>query len=231
MTKFGITMSGSARTAILVFGMMSAVASAADLSRYREFQLGSNLAVVAKQTGASPSLAEALHHRPALIQELKWRPQTLGWSPITDPAQEVVFTFCHGELFRIVVNYDRRQTEGLTTADMVEALSTAYGTAATLSAPDKALRGRYGDEEEVLARWQDPLYRFDLISSSYGPTFKLVGVLRTLEETAQTAILEAKRLDDQEAPQRDAARIASEKDAARAKLEKARLVNKPKFRP
>ena len=48
---------------------------------------------------------------------------------------------------------------------------------------------------------------------------------------AQAATLEAKRLDDQEAPQREAARLASEEVAAKTKLEKARLVNKPKFRP
>ena len=54
------------------------------------------------------------------------------------------------------------------------------------------------------------------------------------EETggpAQAATLQAKRLDDQEAPQRDAARLAREEDAAKTKLEKAKLVNKPKFRP
>ena len=43
--------------------------------------------------------------------------------------------------------------------------------------------------------------------------------------------MEAKRLDEQEAPQREAVRVASEEEAARAKLDKARLVNKPKFRP
>ena len=47
----------------------------------------------------------------------------------------------------------------------------------------------------------------------------------------QAAILEAKRLDDQEAPQRDAERVAREEEAERVKLDKARLVNKPKFRP
>jgi hypothetical protein len=97
--------------------------------------------------------------------------------------------------------------------------------------PANAVQGRYDDQEEIVARWQDPQYRFDLIRSSYGPAFRLIGVLKRLEAPVQTAILEAKRLDDQEAPQRDAARMASEEDAARAKLEKARLVNKPKFRP
>jgi hypothetical protein len=56
-------------------------------------------------------------------------------------------------------------------------------------------------------------------------------VQKALEARAQAATLEAKRLDDREAPQRDAARIADEQEAAKAKLEKARLVNKPKFRP
>ena len=53
--------------------------------------------------------------------------------------------------------------------------------------------------------------------------------LKRLEAPAQAATLEAKRLDDQKAPQRDAARLASEEEATKTKLEKARLVNKPKF--
>jgi hypothetical protein len=56
-------------------------------------------------------------------------------------------------------------------------------------------------------------------------------VLRKLQGPVQAAIAEAKRLDDQEAPQREAARITAEAAAAAAKLEKARLTNKPKFRP
>jgi len=52
-----------------------------------------------------------------------------------------------------------------------------------------------------------------------------------LDSPAQAATLEAKRLDDQEEPQRNAARLASEQEAAKDKLEKARLLNKPRFRP
>ena len=133
--------------------------------------------------------------------------------------------------FRSSSTMTATQTEGLTADDLVEAISATYGIAAKPTAPAKATQGRYGDEEEVLAQWQDSQYRFDLIRSSYGPSFRLVGVLKRLEAPAQAAIREAKRLDDQEAPQRDAARRASEEEAARAKLEKARLVNKPKFRP
>jgi hypothetical protein len=59
----------------------------------------------------------------------------------------------------------------------------------------------------------------------------MIGVLKKLQVLAQAATAEAKRLDDQEAPQRNAARAADEKEAERAKLEERRLVNKPKFRP
>jgi hypothetical protein len=69
-----------------------------------------------------------------------------------------------------------------------------------------------------------------LIRFSYGPTFKLVGVLKRLEAPVQAAIIEAARLDDKEAPQREADRLVKESETERMKLEKARLLNKPKFR-
>jgi len=114
---------------------------------------------------------------------------------------------------------------------MVEAMSATYGSAAKLMALAPTTPGRSGDPEEVLAQWQDSQYRFDLMRSSYGPTYQLVGVLKKLEAPAQAAAVEASRLDTQEAPERDAARAASEAQEAQAKLDKARLVNKPKFRP
>jgi len=231
MTRFRGTASRSVLTSFLLLGMTSGVVLAEDLSKYRDFQLGTDLATVAKQTGASPSQIKVVDRRPALIQELAWRPQSLGSSPRTESVQQVVFTFYDGELFRIAVNYDRYETEGLTGDDIVGAISATYGMAAKLPALANPALGPYSNQEEVLARWQDAQYRFDLVRSSYGPSFSLIGVMKRLEAPAQAAILEAQRLDDQEAPQRDAAQIASEEEAAKAKLEKARLVNKPKFRP
>jgi hypothetical protein len=231
MTNLQRTASRSTLTTFLIFGVISAATLALDLSKYRNFELGTDLSTVAKQAGANPSQAKVIHRRPALIQELEWRPQPLGSSSQTEPAKEVVFSFYDGKLFRIVVDYDRYETEGLTADDFVDAISATYGPAAKPTAPVKVAPGSYGDQEEILAQWQDSQYRFDLIRSSYGPTFRLVGVIKRLEAPAQAATLEAKRLDDHEAPQRDAARIASEEQAAKTKLEKARLVNKPKFRP
>jgi hypothetical protein len=48
---------------------------AQDLSRYRQFQLGMNLLAVAKQADLQLSEARVIHQRPAVIQELEWRPQ------------------------------------------------------------------------------------------------------------------------------------------------------------
>jgi hypothetical protein len=223
--------SKTALTSLLVFATMSATTLAGDLSRYRNFQLGTSLSEVAKQTGRSPSEAKAVHRRPALIQELEWRPQPLGSLSQREPAQEVIFSFYEGELFRIAVNYDQYEIEGLTADDIVEAVSATYGTASKPPVPAKTTQESYGEQEEILARWQDPLYRFELIRSSYGPGFKLVGVLKRLEAPAQAAILEATRLDIQDAPQRDAERMAAEEETERARLVKSRLLNKPRFRP
>ena len=231
MTRFPMTLLRSASLSVLVFGGMSGATLAGDLSKYRSFELGTDLSTVAKQAGANSSQAKVVSSRPALIQELEWRPQSLGASSQTEPVNGVVFSFYDGKLFRIVVDYDRYETEGLAADDFVEALSALYGPATKLTAAAKVEPETYGDPKEVLAQWEDSQYRFELFRSSYGRTFRLVGVMKALEAPAQAAALEAKRLDDQEAPQRNAARIAGEEEAAKAKAEKARLVNKPKFRP
>jgi hypothetical protein len=229
--KLGVTRSRSAFAAFLVFGATSAVATAADLSKYRNFEFGTDLPAVARQVGASPSEAKVIQSRPALIQELEWHPQPLGPSSQTESAKDVVLGFYDGELYRIVIDYDRYETAGLTPDDIVEAISRTFGAPAKPVALPKSSQAPSGEQEEVLARWQDPKYSFDLFRSSYMPSFTLVGVLKRLEGPAQASILEAKRLDDQEAPQRDAARLASQEEAAKNELDKARLVNKQKFRP
>jgi hypothetical protein len=231
MTKFSRTAPGSALAAFLVSGVLSAATLAGDLSKYHHFQLGTDLSTVAKQAGEDPSQAKVIYSRPALIQELEWHPPSFGPSSQTRSVKNVVLSFYDGKLYRVVVNYDRYETEGMTADDLVEAVSATYGHGTKPAAPVNVVPDIYGDQEEVLAQWQDSQYRFDLVRSSYGPTFKLVGVMKSLEAPVQAATVEAKRLDDQEAPQRDAARLASENNAANVKLEKARLVNKPKFQP
>lgn len=216
---------------LLALGMTHVPVSAGDLSKYRTFQFGSNLTAISKQSGVSLAQVKVLYTRPALIQELAWRPQPANSPSRTEPAQEVVFNFYNGELFHIVVNYDRYETEGLTTEDIVGSISSSFGMASQSVAEAKTGQSRYSDQEEILAQWADSQYSFELLRSPFGPTYKLIGSLKRLESAAQTAIAESGRLDNKEAPQREADRTAREDEAERAKLEKARLVNKPKFRP
>jgi hypothetical protein len=231
MPTFNETLSRSALISFLVLGAMPAATFAGDLSKYRDFQLGTGLSTVAKQAGTDPTQVKVIQRRPALIQAIEWHPQSLGSSPGTEPAKEMVLSFYDGELFRIVISYDRYATEGLTADDMAESISAMYGIAVKPTAPSMAATGRFGDQEEILAQWQDSQYRFDLIRSSYGPSFKLVGVLKRLEALAQASIIEAARLDDKEAPLREAERTAREDEKERVKLVNARQLNKPRFRP
>ena len=231
MTQFRPSIPTVVVTSFLLLGGLSAATLPPDLSKYRTFRLGTSLPTVKKQAGVNSSEVKIIHRRPVLIQELEWRPGVLGSGAQTEPAKEVVFRFYEGALFMIMVTYDRYDTEGLTAEDLIEAISRTYGLAGKPTAAAQTAQARFGDVEQIVAEWQDPHYRFELIRSSYGPSFKLVGFLKKLEAPAQAAMLEAKRLDEQEAPQREAVRRASEEEAARVKLEKARLVNKPKFRP
>jgi hypothetical protein len=230
LSKFGSMVSRSA-VALFLFTVVSATSLAEDLSKYRDFQFGTDLPTVAKRIGASPSQAKLIHSRPALVQDLEWRPQSLGSSPKAESAQQVVFSFYGGSLFRISVKYDRYATEGLTTEDFVEAISAVFGGPAKIPPAVKPAKESYGDQEEVVARWEDPQYRFELLRGSYGPTYTLVGSLKSLELSVQAANVEAKRLDDLEAPEREAARAAKEQDAKAATLERARTANKAKFHP
>jgi hypothetical protein len=227
MSKTFVNLPGLAIAAVLVV----VPAAGADLSKYRTFSFGSDLPAVAAQIGATASQAKPIHTRPALIQELEWRPQPLGPSTRKDSATDVVFGFLAGALYRIEVRYDRYEIEGLTPDDVVEGVSAVYGPATRPAAVSGASRDSYDYRDEVMAQWEDPLYRFDLIRSPSAGSYRLVGVLKTAEALATAATLEAKRLDDLEAPQREAARVAGDKSAAAALLEKARLANKPRFKP
>ena len=96
---------------------------AADFARSRPDLFGTDLPTIAKQVSVNPDQAKAIQLRPALIQELAWRPQPLGPSSQTESANEVVFSFFNGELFRVAIAYDRYETEGMTADDFVGAIS------------------------------------------------------------------------------------------------------------
>ena len=206
---------------------------APDLSRSREFQFGMNLLAVAQQADVKPIEVRTVHQRPALIQELEWRPQrSLSAASEADTVKEVLFSFCNGELFRVMVNYDQYKTEGLTDVDMVEAVSARYGIATRPTAKIVLFSSFhvYNDSEKVIARWEDSQYSVNLFRSSYQPTFGLLVFSKRLDARAVTAIAEAMRLDDQEAPQREIQRQKKQEEENRAAQEKARPANRANFR-
>jgi hypothetical protein len=216
---------------VLWVGFSAPLMRAQDLSSYRPFQFGADLLSVAKQTGMTPSDVKTIHQRPALIQELEWPLQhALGSSPLPpDPVKELFFSFYNGKLFRIVVNYDRHQTEGLTDEDMIGAISEKYGTATRPAAKKITFSSSevYNDSEKVIANWEDAQYSFNLFRSSYEPTFGMVAFSKPLDALARAAVVKAIRLDEQEAPQR----LKAQAQESRVALEKVRLLNKPTFRP
>ncbi len=222
----------------LVISILGAMLSAApgiyaqDLSRYREFQFGMNLLAVAKQADMKLSQARTIHQRPALIQELNWQSVLSLTSSQADPVRTILFSFYNDELFRIVINYDQYRTKGLTDEDMVEAISAQYGTATNPAAEITFSSPRvYNDSEKVIARWEDSQYSVNLFRSSYQPTFGVLVFSKRLDPLAQAAIVEAIRLDEQEAPQREADRQKKQAEEDHATQEKARQVSKVAFRP
>jgi len=206
---------------------------ARDLSRYRNFQFGETLPALAKQAGLQLSDVKLIHARPAVMQELEW-PIWLGTGSAlqTDPVKTVLFSFYNGELFRIVVNYDRDETEGLTTEDMIEAISARYGTATKPVGAEIAFSSTqvYNDSELIIARWEDSEYSFNLYRSSYQPTFGMIAFSKKLDALARIATAEANRLDAQTAPQREIQREQREDEKDLESLEKARQANKSNFR-
>lgn len=210
-----------------------ATVNSPDLSKYREFQFGMDLPAIAKLADAKRSGAKLIHQRPAVIQELTWQPRlSLSPSAPADTVGTILFSFYNGELFRIVVNYDRYKTEGLTTEDMVEAISARYGTATRPTAEITFASSQvYDNSEVVIARWEDSQYSFNLFRSSYQPTFGMIAFSKRLDALARAAVIEAIRLDEQEAPQREINRQEEQEAKDRAGQAKARRANKPNFRP
>ena len=204
-----------------------------DLSRYRGFQFGETLPAVAKQAGLDVSQAKVIHERPALIQELEW-PIWLASSSSSpqDPVRTILFSFYNGELFRVLVSYDRDETKGLTTEDLTEAISAQYGTATKPANIEIVFSSTqvYNDSEAIIASWADSQYSFNLYRSSYQPTFGMIAFSKGLDALARTATAEAIRLDAVEAPQQEIQRQNQEDEKNRESLERARQVNKSKFR-
>jgi hypothetical protein len=204
-------------------------AQTADLSKYRDFSIGTSVSVVLNRTGQKPGEVTAISDRPALIQQITWWPGTLPGVPMhKDAVEHIAFYFFNNALYKISVTYERSATEGLTPDDMVEALSAKYGSPTTVTpqtAPNPI--DRYAARREPVASWEDAQYAFSLVRSSFSDDFELVVISKRLNAEAEIATAEAAKLDEQERPQKDAERQKKET----TDLELTRQKNQKTFRP
>jgi hypothetical protein len=205
-------------------------------AQYRDFQLGGDLASVAALARIDRSTAKVIHERPALMQDLEWRPthwMSDSAAAQSDPIQQVIFSFYADQLFRVVVDYDRDRTNGLTDADMIEAISQAYGPAVKPVARKTSMLaiGIESESGPPISRWEGADYAVALYRPSYSATFRMIVTMPRLDALARAADAQAFKLDAREAPQREVARQKKEADAARTAQEKARAANKATFRP
>lgn len=218
------------RRAVISLGMLllsAPLLRAQDLSKYRNFSLGMSLADLSKQADARPGDVKVVHRRPSLIEELTWWPRLSGYPPKPEAIREIHFSFCNGKLYRIYVTYDDKATKGMTTADMVRAISATYGTPATPDATISFSSGVYATEEKVLDRWEDAQYSVNLLRPSSYSSFALVLFAKQLNDQAEAAIAAASKLGLEEAPQN--ALDLKKKEAA--DLEAMRVKNLKTFRP
>jgi len=209
--------------------LLTPLLRAQDLSKYRHFTVGMRLTKLLERTDQKMTDVKMIHNRPALIQELTWWPPNVpGTSLRPDSVEQILFSFCNGELYKISVTYDRPSTEGLTEADMVKSISAKYGPA-TIVPPeiDSATSDRYNSKQKPVASWEDAQYSFSLVRSSFGDALGLVAFSKRVNAQAELAIVEALKLDEQEGPKRDAERQKKQMDD----LEMVRQKNQKSFRP
>jgi hypothetical protein len=213
--------------------LIADVASAQDLSRYRDYVLESSLESVVTASGARATDTKTIHERPAKIQELEWRaPYASSASEPADPVGEIFFTFFNDALYQVVVNYDRDRTAGLTNSDIIDTLTAAYGAPVVRSARTQATRPAAAQPDTVvLAQWETSERSLTLVRGTYSPEFQLILISRPLSTRARNAAREAIRLDAAEAPRREADQRKKAAADASATRDKTRVTNKAAFRP
>jgi hypothetical protein len=202
---------------------------AQDFSKYRNFSLGTNLAAVLKHTDQRLVDVKATHDGSLLFQELTWHPANgIGVSYRSESVDELVFSFYKGELYKMVVTYDRASTEGLTADDMVKSISAKYGPATSIAVEiDAAANVQYEFRQKPVASWEDSQYSLNLVRSSYSNAFQLVIYSQRVSAAADAALAQTVKLDQQEAPQKEVERQKKEADDREVMRQK----NQKSFRP
>jgi hypothetical protein len=215
--------------ALAVFLLSTPAMFAQDLSKYRTFSLGMRLAALSKQVDARPDQVSVIYQTPALIQELMWWPIESYQSPARSEAVEQIrFSFYNRELYKIAATYDGAATQGLSTDDMVQAISATYGTATRPPVDTNApAHVSYSSTDIQVALWENSQYSVTLFRSPLSASFQLVMLSKQLNDQAEAAIAEAVAQEREDAPQTEIARVKKEADD----LAITRQANLKAFRP
>jgi len=199
-----------------------------DLSTFQTFSLGASRADVSKQIDPRSADANVLEQSPATMQELTWRPVQLNVLTGSESVQKVSFSFYNRTLYKIVATYDKDATVGLTAEDMIEAISARFGTATkpvadTSSQSDVA----HGVVEAPIGQWEDAKYSVTLSRGSFLNTFQLVMFTKQVMAQAEASVIEAANQEQEEALQKEIARVKKVTDD----LETARQNNLKALKP
>jgi hypothetical protein len=180
---------------------------------------------------SAPDQDKLLHRKPALLEEIEWRPEFLSESSSqSDPVRAGVFSIYDGVLYRVLITYDDIKTAGLTAEDLTDPLSRLYGTAAHLASSITVFSEGIEENASVLAQWEDADNLIRLVHIAHRDRVALLLTSKRYQRMAEQALVEARRIELQEAPQRDAARQKQQAEDEQAALVKVRTVNKPNFR-
>jgi len=207
--------------------------SSAELSRYREFELGASVATVTAVT-QNPARVKIVHSRPALLQQLEWRPRYMAGAPQADRDSigEVVFSFVDDQLFQMSIAYAQDRTSGLTDQDMVGSLTAVYGAPSSPAPRTRTPSSRVAlDAPVVIAEWRHADTTVVLQRKEYSESFFLVITSLPLDVIARKAQATAVAMDQREAPAREAALLKKRADEEKVAAETIRSTNKKVFQP
>jgi hypothetical protein len=140
----------------------------------------------------SAATADAVNPR-SVIHAVTWDvPRTESGITLVDPVPEVLFTFHNGELYQMIVTYDRERTAGLTNDDVVETFSATYGVPLVRNARTarNGLSADIGPGLTLVAQWEDARWLLTLRRSTYSAQYQLVLVSKALNPHAHPAITE-----------------------------------------
>jgi hypothetical protein len=208
---------------------VQAVSAAPVYSRYRGVSIGDSVSAAIASLHMTASDVAVVHARPAMIQQLTWRPnQFTGGTGAPEALAEMVLTFHLGRLARVVATYDRDRTEGLTNADLHDVFTTIYGTSMLVPTPSRV---RASSEPETIGQWGDGKTLVVLLREGYPRRIKLTVSSIAADRLLRDGLASGVRFDAIEAPARDMVRRASEEQTKRTRDAQSRVDNKSAFKP